>query len=854
MALGPVIGPALLILLLPAGPQACGHISVGALIVPLGSPVYASCTIPSNCSLHKGDGATQIVWKLEREYRAGDRQWRRPDGTQESTLTIARFNYSEASLFCGVLWAGIPQIMAHVDLRAGYVPFRPSNLSCIMNLTTANLTCQWDPGPETFLPTNFTLKSFRSRDRCRSREKPVPDCIPEAGLRRCTIPRRHLQMYQKMELWVLAQNVLGAAESSHLCIDPADVVKPDPPSLRKALSVMQRPGCLRLDWRGHNATDHVEQVCELRHRTYGAPAWTVVSPFLTHGPRSDPCGFLPFTTYLLQMRCRRREESQGSYWSDWSQGLWVTTAQQAPTGQLDAWWKLTPLSQEMLDIQLLWKPMQVKETHGWILGYRVSRRLQGPAGDTQTLCNTTELGCRFSLPAGVRDVFITAFNAAGDSPPTQVTFWEVRGPPLLGLHTSPRDPHSLWVRWEPPRTATHGYVLEWCPAALPSPLSCNTSWRIERDGSSNQVLLDENIEPFQPYEISVFPLYVGGMGPPQQTQAYSQEKAPSCAPKPQLRNIGESWAELMWEPVPLRLRNGILTHYTIFWTDTHDHVAYSVLNASSRTCILSGLEPGSLYRVHMMASTAAGSVNSTDLTLATVALNEKGMHILFILFCLFFPLLVCITATCFRESKKMKNQLWPNVPDPARSSLRGWLPQSLEEENIQLPNLRDSGPLPISSLTVLEKETEKKPSPWGTMEGAGIPARDPPAPARAYLLQAEPLAARAPPGEAQSCSYMNEVQYAKVMDASSSRGQAKTPAPLYLRSDSSQPLLGNLTPSPKPYENLWFQSGSPSSEGDPGPFSFREAPVSLGGLEEPLADFPLLRGLRLGGADGLGGF
>uniref|UniRef100_F7ANB8 Fibronectin type-III domain-containing protein n=1 Tax=Ornithorhynchus anatinus TaxID=9258 RepID=F7ANB8_ORNAN len=714
----------------PAGPQACGHISVGALIVPLGSPVYASCTIPSNCSLHKGDGATQIVWKLEREYRAGDRQWRRPDGTQESTLTIARFNYSEASLFCGVLWAGIPQIMAHVDLRAGYVPFRPSNLSCIMNLTTANLTCQWDPGPETFLPTNFTLKSFRSRDRCRSREKPVPDCIPEAGLRRCTIPRRHLQMYQKMELWVLAQNVLGAAESSHLCIDPADV---------------------------------------------------------------------------------------------------------APTGQLDAWWKQAELNSPL---SVPGQPMQVKETHGWILGYRVSRRLQGPAGDTQTLCNTTELGCRFSLPAGVRDVFITAFNAAGDSPPTQVTFWEVRGPPLLGLHTSPRDPHSLWVRWEPPRTATHGYVLEWCPAALPSPLSCNTSWRIERDGSSNQVLLDENIEPFQPYEISVFPLYVGGMGPPQQTQAYSQEKAPSCAPKPQLRNIGESWAELMWEPVPLRLRNGILTHYTIFWTDTHDHVAYSVLNASSRTCILSGLEPGSLYRVHMMASTAAGSVNSTDLTLATVFPvsfhPSPGPHSTF-----FF---------------RMKNQLWPNVPDPARSSLRGWLPQSLEEENIQLPNLRDSGPLPISSLTVLEKETEKKPSPWGTMEGAGIPARDPPAPARAYLLQAEPLAARAPPGEAQSCSYMNEVQYAKVMDASSSRGQAKTPAPLYLRSDSSQPLLGNLTPSPKPYENLWFQSGSPSSEGDPGPFSFREAPVSLGGLEEPLADFPLLRGLRLGGADGLGGF
>lgn len=40
-------------------------------------------------------------------------------------------------------------------------PAVPHNLSCLLDLTTSSLTCQWEPGPETHLPTNFTLKSFK---------------------------------------------------------------------------------------------------------------------------------------------------------------------------------------------------------------------------------------------------------------------------------------------------------------------------------------------------------------------------------------------------------------------------------------------------------------------------------------------------------------------------------------------------------------------------------------------------------------------------------------------------------------------------------------------------------------------
>lgn len=37
-------------------------------------------------------------------------------------------------------------------------PEKPKNLSCIVN-EGKRMTCQWDPGRETYLETNFTLKS-----------------------------------------------------------------------------------------------------------------------------------------------------------------------------------------------------------------------------------------------------------------------------------------------------------------------------------------------------------------------------------------------------------------------------------------------------------------------------------------------------------------------------------------------------------------------------------------------------------------------------------------------------------------------------------------------------------------------
>lgn len=60
------------------------------------------------------------------------------------------------------------------------------------------------------------------------------------------------------------------------------------------------------------------------------------------------------------------------------------------------------------------------------------------------------------------------------------------------------------------------------------------------------------------------------------------------------------------------------------WTQA-DHsplLLATVLNASSHDYVLHGLEPASLYHVHLMVTSRAGATNSTSLILVTKALGK----------------------------------------------------------------------------------------------------------------------------------------------------------------------------------------------------------------------------------------
>ncbi|NXN64893.1 CSF3R factor, partial [Himantopus himantopus] len=827
----------LLLLLRPGGEWGtlgCASVAVGSPIVPLGSAVTASCTIRSELCRGLEQGKVRITWMLDNEPMAGS-QHRGPGGTEVSNLTLPRFNRTQAKLWCWVEWNGTKQRVGMAEIRAGYPPAKPFNLSCVLNLSDYGLTCQWEQGANSHLPTSVALKcagDLRAHPSCcrRSRSQVVTGCTPQGDRSRCTVPRRLLQLYRRMEIWVSAANALGMAESEHLYIDPMDVAQLDPPALQSIQSIPFQTDCIALTWEMAQSNAHMELQCELRYRASEDPAWALVSDIVGQAGTTQHCGFLFGTQYHFQMRCRR--SSARGYWSEWSLGRNYTTHEKAPTGKLDAWWSARPdRAGGQLEVQLRWKAPRRREANGRVLGYCVTLSPRRRGRDPPTVCNTTHTQCNFSAPVGTKRVYLSAYNAAGESAVTEVVLLERKGQPLARLWAMPGGEHSLWVHWEAPPAPVAAYILEW-QLVSSEPSHCSACWQMERDGDVTAALIQDGIEPFQRYNISVYPLYKDAIGVPVHTAAYSKQKAPSYAPKLHLKSISKSDAELCWDPVPVEMQNGFITSYTIFWANSTAEVSSAAVNPSLSSFVIRELKPSTLYKVHIMASTAAGSTNGTSLTLVTMVLDDIEIQFLFLTLGLIFVLLILLLI-CFQKNGRVKQQFWPSVPDPANSSLGKWVPVELQQEHLQVPGAREPGLATISTVTVLERAT------WG---------KEPPTePAGTFLAMPQPYVRQ----EGPSCGWVaaephrgpsgsgETIQYARVV-GDGYKGQQHTPPRLYLRSSSSQPLLPDPSPSPKPYQNLWFHRATPDS-----------CPGDGGCPEELPATFPLLQGLRISGAEEL---
>ncbi|NXP03003.1 CSF3R factor, partial [Thinocorus orbignyianus] len=828
----------LLLLLRPGGEWGtlgCASVAVGSPVVPLGSPITASCTIRSKLCRGLEQGKVRITWMLDNEPMAGS-QRRGPGGTEVSNLTLPRFNRTQAKLWCWLEWNGTKQRVGMAEIRAGYPPAKPFNLSCVLNLSDYGLTCRWERGADSHLPTSVTLKcagDCQAHPSCcrRSRAPAVTGCTPQGDSSHCTVPRRLLQLYRQMEIWVSATNALGTAESEHLRIDPMDVAKLDPPTLQSIQSIPFQTDCITLAWEVARSNAHMELQCELRYRANGDPAWALVPNIAGQAGTAQHCGFLFGTRYHFQMRCRR-SSAQG-YWSEWSPGRNYTTHEKAPSGKLDAWWSVHSAGAGgRLEVQLCWKAPRRQEANGKVLGYRVTLVPRRRGRDPPTICNTTRTQCNFSVPAGTRRVYLSAYNAAGESAPTEVILLERRGQPLARLWAVPGGERSLWVHWEVPVAPVVAYVLEWQRVSS-EPGHCSACWQMERDGATTASLIQDGIEPFQRYNISVYPLYKDAIGVPIHTAAYSKQKAPSYAPKLHLKSISKTDAELCWDPVPVEMQNGFITSYTIFWANSTAEVSSAAVNPSLSSFVIQDLKPSTLYKVHIMASTAAGGTNGTSLTLVTMVLDDIEIQFLFLTLGLIFVLLILLLI-CFQKNGRVKKQFWPNVPDPANSSLGKWVPPFLQEY-LQVPGMKEPGLATISTVTVLERAT------WGKEPPAPEPATSFPAVPQPYLQQeglGRPGCGWAAAGPHQGHGGSGEtVQYARVV-GEGYKGQQLIPPRLHLHSGPGQALLPQ--PGPRPYHNLCFHWATP--QGCPG---------DGGCPEEPPATFPLLQGLRISGAEEL---
>lgn len=137
------------------------------------------------------------------------------------------------------------------------------------------------------------------------------------------------------------------------------------------------------------------------------------------------------------------------------------------------------------------------------------------------------------------------------------------------------------------------------------------------------------------------------------------------------------------------------------------------------------------------------------------------------------------------------------------------------------------------------EEEEKKPGALELPENSGTSML--PTLVQTYVLQGDP---QSPIPQLQPQPNRSDpILYGQVLGSPSGSGSGPGH---YLRYDSMQPLLEGFTPSPKSYENLWFQA---SPLGTPEPLVPSQEDDCVFG---PLLDFPLLQGLWIHGVEELG--
>ncbi|XP_073342196.1 granulocyte colony-stimulating factor receptor [Pagrus major] len=765
--------------------QPCAKVQTSSSVVPLGSPVTATCVIREDCPPFIGQDV-HIEWHLEDRLLPNSPVAN--ESSRVSKVVIPSFNHTRAFLTCWVQ-ASPAQVLGGVEIRAGYPPEAPQNLSCQTNLAyPSTLTCSWDPGQqETHLFTKYTLHT----EIWDSNENHSYKLLP--GVHRYTIPRADFVLFSEMKICVKAVNELGEAASVPIIMEPISAAKFDPPTIVKVEAVPKKNGCLKLSWRlsEHQAWMRNWRLnLEVRFKTADSSKWSdqpILVSLIRPSRPVDQCRLLHGTPYLAQIRVRYHQ----SPWSEWSSSQPGVTLESAPTGRLDWWMKVSgDHMQKQLNIHLFWKPSKQFRANSQNVSYVVSaQKLPGERGK---VCSTTESYCTFQAPRRANKVYLSAVNAAGRSAPTEVRILLPKARAVISdVSAIPHDDRSLLVQWSSPLDSSGltGFVVEWTPL-LHRDLSL-TQFELTARNQTGLVITG-SFEPYKPYGISVYPRFKDGIGLPQTVNAYSRQKAPSMVPKIRVKNTWRSHIELTWNELPLDQRNGIVQSYKVFYWNENGPVNVVNADPEERRVVLKDLSTESLYEVFMMVSTSGGSLNGSAIHFGIEPLDAVSVVMIVTASGVALSLLIILTVlTYFSNQRRLKGRFWPAVPDPANSSIKRWTSASTQDTHLASDS-EEPNPMYLSHLSFLDlpvKPSKEDDDPW--------------------LSDAEDTSdlgesiCGSPFIPGYSGSNSDSVPYATVIfTGPCSSPTAKTPH-VYLRSESTQPLLETEESfTPKCYQNM----------------------------------------------------
>ncbi|XP_051999376.1 granulocyte colony-stimulating factor receptor-like isoform X2 [Xyrauchen texanus] len=793
--------------------SSCAEVYTPSSKLPVGSPISACCRIKDDCLLTKSTDLWRVKWELNGQSLHSNLSYQESNGTYG--VRIPSFTDTRATVACCVCDEDKCNEVGEVTVDLGYPPDVPKNLSCHLNVTNPiRLLCHWDPGQASKTAsrnTNYTLHGSRKRFPLRFHYVLPP------GVHFQWIPRNNLSLFSEMEFYVMAVNAFGNSTSAPLLLTPMKYAKFEHPEIQWVEA--HKFGCFLYSW-WLPTTQWLKVTCKVELRL------TIVQNkldkelvFLKEGPplrKIQVCGLLHGTNYSTKMRIKYYNGS----WTEWSEQKVATTLKKAPTGRLHTWLKAQDNNETA---HLYWKPSPQFHANGWNLAYIVESK-----EPKKVLCVTQESHCSVKLTKRLRKIYLRATNEMGSSNHTVVPVYrkKVLGA-VFNFSVRPQSETSLLITWERPVSSQYkGYVLEW-RSLIEKDAALLSFELLEKNNLS---IVVTGIKPYTPYEISIYPKYAGGTGRPSTVTAYSSQKAPSVAPELKFRQLHPSHVKIFWVEIPLEQRNGIIQKYTIHFWDDRGH---NQVKETNQTEVLVNLQQNSTYYCLITVHTLGGSLNGSVTILKPGHIDGIEMLLIVIPACAGFSLLMIITVlTCFSKNERLKMCLWPIIPDPTKSSIKRL---TTTESLLGTPPFKEyKDPVLVylsqfSLLDVSEKEQYKtdyvKENPWSHDSGSNVEGHDSLQVFSSYDSEQD----------------RDSIPYATVEFGCPYQSQ-RSPPPVYMRSESTQPLLGVEDPrSPPPYENMPI-GGSVSEVNH-----FNRFPQDSAENEENQAiweDFPMLRSLE----------